>query len=385
MNTQTVQCNTQKQVNLDKLSNLSKIKGKFDVVFDNLDGKILNKRYKVQKFLDNGQNGEVYEVTDIKKDGRPLVIKVQETTDLFLEEINSMIKVQRKCKSNGGNTAKANGRTPEIKDYGQFILIDSANVQKDAATLDLTDDNAVIFSYMVMPRYGMTLHDLFESRKGLLSAASIYSLGIQMINILEQIHQAGFVFNDLKLDNLLFDMDADAKKLRTTEENIFDKNNINIIDFGFVCPYVDQDTQEHLEKTQLDIFRGNMVFSSINQLKFHSTSRRDDLISLFYLLVYLFKRGNLPGTTVPADTDVNDEFKIIRDAKINQSTKDVCFGNTKDLTSFKREVFGYRFKDEPKYEHLRQMLRELRDKETAKAQARALEGTSLQSRLEICI
>jgi hypothetical protein len=30
----------------------------------------------------------------------------------------------------------------------------------------LTDDNAIIFSYMVMPKYGMTLHDLFQARKG---------------------------------------------------------------------------------------------------------------------------------------------------------------------------------------------------------------------------
>ena len=163
------QNSTSKQVKFDKLSNISKIKGKFDVVFDTLEGKILNKRYQIQKFLDNGQNGEVYEVTDLKKDGaqkRPLVIKVQETTDLFLEEINSMIKVQKKCKSNNSNTAKANGKTPEIKDWGQFILIDSHNLKKESDSLDLTDDNAIIFSYMVMPKYGMTLHDLFQARKG---------------------------------------------------------------------------------------------------------------------------------------------------------------------------------------------------------------------------
>lgn len=277
-----------------------------------------------------------------------------------------MIKVQKKCKSNNSNTAKANGKTPEIKDWGQFILIDSHNLKKESDSLDLTDDNAIIFSYMVMPKYGMTLHDLFQARKGQFSGASIYSLGIQLLNIFEQIHTAGFVFNDLKLDNLLFDIDVDAEKLRTMEENIFDNNNINIIDFGFVCPFLDQETQTHLEKTQLDIFRGNMVFSSLNQLKFHSTSRRDDLIALFYLIVYLFKKGNLPGTTCDEDTDVNEEFKIIRDAKMNQTTKDVCFGNTKDLAAFKREVFSYRFKDLPNYENLRKLLIQLRDQETQK-------------------
>lgn len=75
---------------------------------------------------------------------------------------------------------------------------------------------------MVMPKYGLTIHDLFYARSGHLSTESIYSLGIQLVNILEQIHSAGFVFNDLKLDNLLFDYGVDDKPLKTSDENIFD-------------------------------------------------------------------------------------------------------------------------------------------------------------------
>jgi len=46
MNSNQIEQNsTSKQVKFDKLSNISKIKGKFDVVFDTLEGKILNKRY----------------------------------------------------------------------------------------------------------------------------------------------------------------------------------------------------------------------------------------------------------------------------------------------------------------------------------------------------
>ena len=51
---------------------------------------------------------------------------------------------------------------------------------------------------------------------------------------------------------------------------------------------------------------------------------------------------------------------------MNQTTKDVCFGNTKDLAAFKREVFSYRFKDLPNYENLRKLLIQLRDQETQK-------------------
>ena len=59
--------------------------------------------------------------------------------------------------------------------------------------------------------------------------------------------------------------------------------------------------------------------------------------------------------------DVNEEFRLIRDVKKSQKTSDVCFGNTKDLSSFKREIFSYRFMDTPDYEKLRVMLAFLRD------------------------
>ena len=56
-----------------------------------------------------------------------------------------------------------------------------------------------------MPRYGITLHELFEARECNLPTEAIYSLGIQLLNIMEQIHSNGYIFNDLKLDNLLLD------------------------------------------------------------------------------------------------------------------------------------------------------------------------------------
>lgn len=89
------------------------------------------------------------------------------------------------------------------------------------------------------------------------------------------------------------------------------------------------------------------------------------MISLFYLIVYLLKGGNLPGTNLKTNTDVNKEFQIIRDVKMKQRTADICFGNTKGLSTFKREVFSYRFKDEPRYEYLRDLLSQLLAKETA--------------------
>ena len=92
-------------------------------------------------------------------------------------------------------------------------------------------------------------------------------------------------------------------------------------------------------------------------MKFHCTSRRDDIISLFYMLVYMLKKGEMPGYSVVYDEDeLEDNFVNIQKVKAAWNTKDLCFENTFDLKKFKREVFAYSFKDTPDYAILKQML-----------------------------
>ena len=66
-----------------------------------------------------------------------------------------------------------------------------------------------------------------------------------------------------------------------------------MIDMGFATRYLDGKTGQHISKKHVDKYRGNLFFSSLNHLNFIKTSRRDDLISLVYLLVYLFNEGNI--------------------------------------------------------------------------------------------
>lgn len=140
---------------------------------------------------------------------------------------------------------------------------------------------------------------------------SIYSLGIQLLKILEQVHSAGFIYNDLKFDNLLLDFETNIEQFEKADINIFDSNNINIIDFGYATSYLEEDGKTHIQKEKVDFFRGNMIFASSHQLKFNRTSRRDDLISVFYILIYLLKQGNMPGIEFDPYKDVNNAFEKI--------------------------------------------------------------------------
>ena len=60
-----------------------------------------------------------------------------------------------------------------------------------------------ISAYCVIQRYGKNLDYCLQSRNYLISRESVFNLGLQILCILEQIHNSGYIYNDLKLDNIL--------------------------------------------------------------------------------------------------------------------------------------------------------------------------------------
>lgn len=79
----------------------------------------------------------------------------------------------------------------------------------------------------------------FEAVGKKFSKASIYHLGLTVLEILEQIHAAGYVYNDLKLDNLLIGF-HDQVPGETYEDNCFKNCTINLVDFGFATRYLEK-------------------------------------------------------------------------------------------------------------------------------------------------
>ena len=67
---------------------------------------------------------------------------------------------------------------------------------------------------------------------------------------------------------------------------------VYLIDFGFSDKFMSDITGEHIEENEeVKTFRGNLVYSSLRQMKFLKTSRKDDLVSLFYMIVSVVKNN----------------------------------------------------------------------------------------------
>lgn len=94
------------------------------------------------------------------------------------------------------------------------------------------------------------------------------------------IHDTGYIYNDLKLDNILI---GDDHQLPNAKHSLY---KVRLIDFGLAKSYIHESGVHMPMKTETS-FQGNLIFASKNTFNMKSNGRRDDLISLCYLMLYL--------------------------------------------------------------------------------------------------
>lgn len=102
----------------------------------------------------------------------------------------------------------------------------------------------------------------------------------RMIEIIENVHEQYVIHRDIKIENFMI-----------LENEIF------IIDFGLATFYLDENNQ-HIPYKNRDYITGTPKYISINIHNGIEPSRRDDLISIGYIYLYLYY-GNLPWNTIP--------------------------------------------------------------------------------------
>ena len=94
------------------------------------------------------------------------------------------------------------------------------------------------------------------------------------------IHESGYTFNDIKLDNILIGLPS---TFAAHKEYL---HKIKMIDFGLAQKFVDSEGK-HIPEVRERFFQGNLIFASKYCFNLVTHSRRDDLISLSYMLLYL--------------------------------------------------------------------------------------------------
>jgi casein kinase 1 len=203
------------------------------------------------------------------------------------------------------------------------------------------------YNVMVLDLLGPSLEDLFNYCSRKFTLKTVLMIASQMITRLEYIHTKNFLHRDIKPDNFLVGLGHNA-------------HVIYAIDFGLAKKYRDSKTRQHIPYRENKNLTGTARYASINAHLGVEQSRRDDLESVAYVLLY-FLRGSLPWQGLKAGTK-QQKYEKIRNKKISTSHDELCDGLPAEFLTMLNYVKSLEFAAQPDYDYLRTIFKVLFDR-----------------------
>jgi serine/threonine protein kinase len=216
---------------------------------------LINGRYKLQKRIGSGTFGLVFSAKNVNTN-ETVAIKLEPTSqaDTLTHEAAVLMKLS-------GIPGIPNLRYYGVPDHNRYMAIDLL---------------------------GKSLQTVSSEYKKSVPVGIVGMYAKQMVQIIQAVHERGFVHRDIKPPNFMIGI----KKNENNEDENSDK--LFLIDFGMARTYIDDNTNAHRSnKIRTTGIIGTPRYVSIHVHDGCEPSRRDDLISMMYVLVYLAK-GRLP-------------------------------------------------------------------------------------------
>lgn len=200
------------------------------------------------------------------------------------------------------------------------------------------------YNVMVIDLLGPSLEDLFNYCSRKFSLKTVLMLADQMISRVEYMHTKGFLHRDIKPDNFLMGLGRKA-------------NQVFVIDYGLAKKYRDLQSHKHIPYRENKNLTGTARYASVNTHLGVEQSRRDDLESLGYVLMY-FLRGSLPWQGLKAGTK-KQKYDRISEKKMLTPVEVLCKSYPTEFTAYFHYCRSLRFEDKPDYSYLRRVFRDL--------------------------
>jgi serine/threonine protein kinase len=171
--------------------------------------------------------------------------------------------------------------------------------------------NSNDYHILVMELLGKSLEDLFNHCQRKFSLKTVSVLGIKMLERIQSVHEKYHIHRDIKPDNFMMG----------ANEN---ENTLYIIDFGLAKKYKSSSKKTHIPFKQNKNITGTARYCSINTHRGFEQSRRDDLESIGYVLIYFLKE-KLPWQGIKCKKD-EDHYTKIFQKKSSTSSAELCKG-----------------------------------------------------------
>jgi len=223
------------------------------------------------------------------------------------------------------------------------ILLDLTVHESDYLPKILSTGKHENLNFFVMPLYGVSIAGIRkkeESNK--FSLITSLMLGMQMLRAIREIHKFGYIHRDIKPGNFLFGT-----------EKLGNARTLLIIDFGLSKKYLSPEGNL-IPKADYARWVGSRRYMSINTHLRKDQGRRDDLISLLYVIVELHL-GNLPWYHIKGLKNMDQVLEVKR-----------AFDNEKLLEGFPEEFYQIlnhiktlKFSSEPDYDYIHKIMLKL--------------------------
>ncbi|XP_063433700.1 casein kinase I isoform X4 [Mytilus trossulus] len=135
-------------------------------------------------------------------------------------------------------------------------------------------------------------------------------------------------------------------------------DQVFLVDYGLAKKYRDSRTRQHIPYREDKNLTGTARYASINAHLGIEQSRRDDMESLGYVLMY-FNRGSLPwqGLKVNKAATKKQKYEKISEKKMSTPVEVLCKGFPAEFAMYLNYCRGLRFEEAPDYMYLRQLFR----------------------------
>jgi len=206
---------------------------------------------------------------------------------------------------------------------------------------DEDDDEDKTCTAMVIDLLGPSLSDLFYKHQKQFSLKTVLMLADQMLERLELLHEKGVVHRDIKPGNFVLGRGSAS-------------SCVYLIDFGLAHKY--RTGGAHIKYEENVPFRGTHRYASINAHMKVEQTRRDDLESLGYVLIYFLKgKSGLPWQNL--NVERNRRRQVIGDLKKNTSVSEITSDLPPEFAKYLNAVRSLEFEEKPDYKILRGLFK----------------------------
>ena len=196
---------------------------------------------------------------------------------------------------------------------------------------------------MIEDLLGKSLDILYLDLSKKFTILDICQIAIQCLDRLEIVHSKGIIHCDIKPENFVI--------------GLKDPNVIYLIDFGLAHNYKSLQTGKHIEFSFTGYMTGTARYASRHALRGKELSRRDDLESFIYMILYFISK-KLPWQGLKAKT-MGEKYKKIYKSKTEFNYKEFCRKYPPEITICLEYILNMSFKEKPNYDYMRELFKRI--------------------------